>query len=139
MDVTLVRLEGPLAEDKSPHGREDRIKDRHTEGHQGNEERSPHLALDRPKDRQGGNLVADGIASPIAQKDARRVEVVAQKPQQRPGQSGELQCSQVIGCMTVRITITTLVKKETPAARPSRPSIRFIALMKRRNQKTVMK
>ncbi len=82
---------------ESPHRRQDRVEDRHPEGQKRDEERGPHLALDRSHNGEGGDHVADEITSPVAHEDAGRVEVVAEKAQERPGQGRELQRGQIIG------------------------------------------
>jgi hypothetical protein len=67
------------------------------------------------------------------------LKLYRRKPRTAPEKAPNSMAMRYSPFKTERITNTTEVKKVTPAARPSRPSIRFTALIKSINQKTVIK
>ena len=91
-----VGLEHPPPLHPPPERREDGVEHRHPERQQGDKHQGAHLAFHRSHDRQRGNRIAQEVAPAVAQEDARRVEVVAQEPQDRPAQRREIHRVEIV-------------------------------------------
>ena len=96
------------------------------------------LPLDRAEDAHGGKQIAQEIAAAVAHEDGGRVEVVAQEAEQAAAQGGKTDRLQEILLFVRQMTsMVSETNSPMPAARPSSPSIRLMALMTRTNQKMV--
>ena len=86
MDVGSVGAEQRLAAQGTPHHRERGIEDRQSEGDDGNADGDQRGAFLRARQRQRAKKEADKQAAAVTQKDGRRIEVIAQEPQDGAGQ-----------------------------------------------------
>jgi len=94
--MAAIGLEHPPPFNPPPQRRQKRVEHRHTQRQQGNQHQGAHLAFHRSHDRQCRNRIAQKVASAVAEENAGRIEIKAQKSHDRPAQRRKIHRAWVV-------------------------------------------